>query len=75
MVRPSDHTPVRAHLVQGVPQGDLAGDEPEGQAVVLLLQTEAGLLQTMVLLLRKATICQGVSCGIFRLRPSGSNRI
>lgn len=40
-------------LVQSVLQGDLAGDQPVGEVVVLLLQTEAGLLQPTVLLLQK----------------------
>lgn len=48
----------KSHLVQGVPQGDLAGDQSVGQVVVFLLQTEAGLLKPTVFLLKNTQIYQ-----------------
>ena len=44
---------VLSYLVQSVLQGDLAGDQSVSEAVVLLLQAEARLLQHIVLLLQK----------------------
>lgn len=53
--------PPAADLVQGRPQSHLAADQLMSQAVVLLLQAQAGLLEPPVLLLRNTKNCSLVS--------------